>query len=95
LYFIIDPNKGIQDLFNKALRAVGDPDHRFQEDALRLLRALRFVNVINNQLKKKKTDATLFDFDKATWNALKKNHHLIENIAKERIKDEIVKVFKK
>lgn len=95
IYFIIDPNKGIQDLFDRTLRAVGDPDHRFQEDALRLLRALRFVNIINHQLKKKESDATLFDFDKATWNALKKNHHLIEHIAKERIKDEIVKVFGK
>ncbi|MDD3263056.1 MAG: HD domain-containing protein [Candidatus Absconditabacteria bacterium] len=94
-YFIIDPNKGIQDLFNRTLRAVGDPDNRFQEDALRLIRALRFVNVLNHQLKSKKSDSTLFDFDKATRNALKRNHHLIENIAKERIKDELIKIFTK
>lgn len=94
-YFIIDPNKGIQDLFNRTLRAVWDPDHRFQEDALRLLRALRFVNVLNHQLKLKKTDATLFDFDKTTRNALKRNHHLIEHVAKERIKDELIKIFSK
>lgn len=95
MYFIIDPNKGIQDLFEKKLCAVGDPDHRFQEDALRLLRGLRFVNVLNNQLKQKKSDTTLFDFDKATRNALKKNHHLLEHVAKERIKDEIIKIFSK
>ncbi len=90
--FIIDPNKWIQDLFAKKLRAVGDPNHRFQEDALRLLRAIRFVNVINHQLKKEK-NALFFDFDKATWNAIKDNHHFIEHIAKERIKDEIIKIF--
>lgn len=95
IYFILDPNKWIQDLFSRTLRAVGDPDHRFQEDALRLLRALRFVNVLNHQLKNKTIDATLFDFDKATRNALKRNHHLIENIAKERVKDELVKIFGK
>jgi tRNA nucleotidyltransferase (CCA-adding enzyme) len=95
MYFIIDPNTWIQDLFNRKLRAVGDPDHRFQEDALRLLRAIRFVNVLNHQLKKKEPNTTLFDFDKATWNAIKKNHHLLENIAKERIKDELVKIFSK
>lgn len=95
MYFIIDPNKGIQDLFEKKLRAVGDPDHRFQEDALRLLRGLRFVNVLNHQLKQKKSDTTLFDFDKATRNALKTNHHLLEHVAKERIKDEIIKIFSK
>jgi tRNA nucleotidyltransferase/poly(A) polymerase len=56
---------------------------------------LRFVNVLNHQLKSKKSDSTLFDFDKATRNALKRNHHLIENIAKERIKDELIKIFTK
>lgn len=94
-YFIIDPNKWIQDLFDRTLRAVWDPDHRFQEDALRLIRALRFVNVLNNQLKLQKSNSTLFDFDKITRNALKRNHHLIENIAKERIKDELIKIFTK
>jgi tRNA nucleotidyltransferase (CCA-adding enzyme) len=92
-YFIIDPNKGIQDIAHRTLRAVGNPDHRFQEDALRLLRAIRFVNVLNHQLKSKQSDASLFDFDKSTWNAVKKNHHLIEYVAKERIKDEIIKIF--
>jgi len=94
-YFIIDPNKWIQDLFDKKIRAVWNPNNRFQEDALRLLRWLRFVNVLNNQLKQKKSDSTLFDFDKPTRNALKKNHSLIENIAKERIKEELVKIFSK
>lgn len=94
-YFILDPNQGIQDLYNKKLRAVGDPEHRFQEDALRLLRALRFVNVINYQLRQKKSNTPLFDFDKQTRNALKNNYQLLKNIAKERIKDELIKVFDK
>lgn len=36
---------------------------------------------------------TLFDFDKATWNSVKKNHELVKNVAKERIKEEIMKAF--
>jgi len=47
---LIDPYKGIQDLINGKLKCVGNPDERFQEDALRLIRAIRFVNVINQKL---------------------------------------------
>ncbi|MEI6671976.1 MAG: HD domain-containing protein [bacterium] len=36
---------------------------------------------------------TLFDFDKATWNSVKKNHALVQHVAKERIKEEIMKAF--
>ena len=51
LRFIIDPNMGIQDLAKRKIRAIGDPDTRFTEDALRMIRGIRFVNVINEKLK--------------------------------------------
>lgn len=91
--FIIDPHQGIQDLENKKLRAVGSPEKRFQEDALRLLRALRFVNVCNQKLQDTDISLQLFDFDKETWNALKQHKDLLRTIAKERIHEELVKVF--
>ncbi len=50
LQILIDPAQGIQDLIAKKLKTVGNPDTRFQEDALRLLRGLRFVNVLNQKL---------------------------------------------
>ena len=98
---IVDPALWIQDIFNKKLQTVGNPDTRFQEDALRLLRALRFVNVINEKLQKqaewKPADPTnkvkLFDYEPDTWKSVKRNHDLLKNIAKERIKEELVKAF--
>jgi len=50
LQFIIDPYEGINDLINRKLKAVGNPDDRFNEDALRIIRAVRFVNVVNQKL---------------------------------------------
>lgn len=95
LYFIIDPNQGIQDIINKRISCVGEPDVRFQEDALRLIRWIRITNILNHKLKNKNKNAELFDFEKSTWNSIKKNHKLIAKIAKERIKDELTKAFKK
>lgn len=99
---LIDPHKWIHDSVNKKLKAVGDPDKRFNEDALRIIRAIRFVNVLNEKLKiaecwqklpKIAEKISLFDFDKATRNSVKKNHELVKNVAKERIKEEIMKSF--
>lgn len=50
LHIIIDPAFGLQSLIKRRLETVGNPDQRFREDALRLLRALRFVNVLNQKL---------------------------------------------
>ncbi len=99
LKFIIDPSQGIQDIIKRKLRAVGDPDKRFTEDALRMIRALRFVSVINEKLKSwevkmaKGEAVVLFDFVKETWNSIKKNSALLDHVAKERIKDELSKAF--
>ena len=98
LRIVVDPHKGIHDSINRKLKAVGDPDIRFTEDALRIIRAIRFVNVLNEKLKSKKIKTAknktmLFDFDKATRNSVKKNHARIQHVAKERIKEEIMKAF--
>lgn len=81
IHIIIDPHNGIQDLIDRKLQAVGDPDTRFQEDALRVIRWLRFAIALQ------------CDFEKKTWTALQKNGHLIRTIAKERIKHECDKAF--
>ena len=81
IHLILDPHNGIQDLLNKKIRAVGVADKRFQEDALRVIRALRFSIALE------------FDLEKNTWTSLQKNAHLIRQVAKERIKQESDKVF--
>lgn len=86
--FLIDPFWGIQDLSEWVLRAVGDAERRFHEDALRILRWVRLVNILNQKL-----ISTWFDFHKETWNAMKKLSWLVSWLAKERLHQEIVKVF--
>ena len=80
-HLILDPHHGIQDLINNKIRAVGNPDRRFQEDALRVIRALRFAVALG------------CDIEKHTRTSIQKNAHLIRQIAKERIKQECDKVF--
>jgi len=77
----IDPFGGIEDLNKKILRAVGDPTERFQEDALRLMRAIRF----NAQLG--------FAIEKNTAAAIQENAAGLEFIAKERIAEELNKLL--
>jgi poly(A) polymerase/tRNA nucleotidyltransferase (CCA-adding enzyme) len=77
---IIDPYKGQEDLENKLLRTVGNPHERFQEDGLRILRAVRIGNYVG------------FEIDSATEKALTEESHLLSNIAKERIRDEFNKI---
>jgi len=78
---ITDPFSGQTDLKNKIIRAVGEPEKRFSEDALRMLRAVRFAVELN------------FEIEKKTEEAIKKHSHLLEIIAKERIRDEFVKII--
>lgn len=78
---IIDPYNGQQDINNKLIKAVGDPKIRFQEDALRLMRAIR----IGAEL--------FFEIDTKTFDAIKQNAHLIKEVAEERIRDELVKLL--
>ena len=93
---IIDPHKWIQDIINRKIKCVWEPQKRFTEDALRIIRALRFVSVLNQKLKDNQWDKpkiTLFDIDTDTWKAIKELANLVSNISKERIHDELMKVF--
>ncbi len=78
---LVDLYKGQEDLADKIVRTVGDPDERFAEDGLRILRAVRIANYIG------------FKMDKKTEEAVKKNSDLLSKIAKERIRDEFVKII--
>ena len=77
---LIDLFKGQEDLNNKYIRAVGNPDERFSEDALRMMRAVRIASELGYKIEEK------------TLQAIKKNAALINKIAKERIKDELFKI---
>jgi len=79
---IIDPFGGQEDLKKKIIRAVGNPDDRFSEDGLRLFRAVRIAAQL------------AFTIEEKTFNSIKKQAHLIEKIAKERIKVELFKLLK-
>ena len=78
---LIDYFNGIDDLNNKLIRCVGDPDTRFKEDALRMLRAIRFSCQLD------------FTIESTTFDAIIKNSKLINNISKERIRDELCKIL--
>ncbi len=77
----IDPFGGQEDIKNKIIRAVGEPDKRFNEDALRLMRAIRFAVQLN------------FDIEKKTAEAIRNNSNDIVAISKERIRDEFIKII--
>lgn len=100
LNIIIDPQYWIQDMINKKIRTVWNPDNRFGEDSLRIIRWARFVNTLNQKLEKFENDDLnnilnlYFDFDKETRQSMKRNFFLVEHIAKERLKIELDKVFK-
>jgi len=79
-YEFIDPYGGQKDLKDKIIRAVGNPDERFNEDALRLMRAVRFSAEFG------------FEIENKTAEAIKKHAGLFEMIAKERIRDEFIKI---
>lgn len=79
---LFDPYQGIADLQKKIIRAVGDPNKRFQEDALRLMRAVRFATELG------------FFIEEETRKAIIKNSHLLEKIARERIRDEFLKIIR-
>lgn len=78
---IIDPFDGRKDLENKIVRAVGDPAKRFKEDALRLMRAIRFASQLG------------FSIEADTLSAIQHDAKLLENIAFERIRDELLKIL--
>ena len=79
---ITDLFGGQEDLRKKLIRCVGNPEERFREDALRLIRAVR----IATQLR--------FVIEEKTFLAIKKNANLIKDISGERIRDELFKILR-
>ncbi len=82
---IIDPFNGQKDIKNKIIRAVGKAEKRFSEDALRLMRAVRFATTLDSN--------KVWEIEKATKEAIQKNAHLLSFISKERIRDELMKMI--
>jgi tRNA nucleotidyltransferase (CCA-adding enzyme) len=78
---IIDPFNGNRDLAEKRIITVGKPHERFHEDALRMMRALRFVSQLD------------FELEQATFDSLKENAQIISEIAVERILVEFEKLM--
>jgi tRNA nucleotidyltransferase (CCA-adding enzyme) len=77
----VDYFGGLEDLKNRKIRAVGDPNLRFHEDALRMMRAIRFSAQLG------------FDIEDTTLKAIGSNSALITNISSERIRDELNKTL--
>ena len=78
---LIDPMSGLNDLKNKVIRAVGNPDERFNEDPLRMIRAIRFATRLN------------FKIENDTKNAILSNVESISSLSKSRLRDELGKVL--
>lgn len=77
----VDPFGGQKDLKNKVLRAVGNPSQRFREDALRILRGMRFGSRFRLQP------------EPATWDAMIQLAPLLDKIAHERVFEELCKLL--
>lgn len=78
---LIDPYGGKEDLYNHIIRCVGNPDDRFKEDGLRIMRAIRFVLQFN------------YSFEFNTELSIERNIHLLSKISKERISSELIKLI--
>ena len=78
---VIDHVGGLQDLQNHVIRAIGDPAERFEEDHLRMLRAVRFAARFG------------FEIEAATLGAIRSLHSRIARVSSERIRDELVRIL--
>ena len=78
---IIDLMGGIKDIKSKLIRVVGDVNKKLEEDALRILRCVRFATKLK------------FRIDYKTKNAIKKNAYLLKNLSYQRKKEELDKIF--
>lgn len=77
---LVDLFKGKEDLEKGVVRAVGDPQERFTEDSLRMMRAARFATTLE------------FKIEEKTKKAIKENAELLKRISNERIRDELLKI---
>ncbi len=77
----VDLFGGIEDIKHRLIRGVGDPDKRFKEDALRMMRAIRFSAQLD------------FRIEPETYKAIKANSALIKNVSIERIREEFFRLI--
>ena len=78
---VLDWVGGQKDLKKKIIRAIGDPKKRFTEDKLRMLRAVRFASVLG------------FKIESKTFASIKRLSKKISEVSKERVRDELIKMF--
>ncbi len=78
---IIDKLNGIKDLKKRLITTIGDPDEKFKEDALRMMRAIRFASVLE------------FLIDEKAKKAIRNNRELLRGLSYERKKEELNKIF--
>lgn len=78
---IIDPSQGINDLNKGIIRIIGDAQQKFNEDSLRILRAIRFSTILD------------FDIDESLLKDIKKYSYLVSSLSKFRITEELKKIF--
>lgn len=78
---LVDLFHGEEDLKQKVIRAVGNPSERFSEDALRMMRAVRLATVLD------------FKIEEKTKKAIQECSQLLEEISKERVRDEFLKII--
>ncbi|MGI6710096.1 MAG: CCA tRNA nucleotidyltransferase [Bacilli bacterium] len=77
----IDYFNGLNDINQKNIKTVGNSNSRFEEDALRIMRALRFSVNLD------------FKIEEETKKGILNNYHLVKNISKERVRDELIKML--
>lgn len=80
-FSVIDWVGGMKDLKRRIIRAIGDPDIRFQEDPVRMMRAIKFSSRLD------------FTIEKKTWAAIKRHHACILNAAMPRVCEEVFRLF--
>ncbi len=78
---IVDRFQGREDLKNKIIKTVGEPSDRIEEDALRMMRAIRLASQLN------------FKIEKKTLSTIQKKANNLKNISKERIQEEFKKII--
>ncbi|MDO5445730.1 MAG: CCA tRNA nucleotidyltransferase [Eubacteriales bacterium] len=78
---VVDPYHGIDDIFSGMIKCVGDPGKRFEEDALRMLRAFRFSSRFG------------FPIEEKTFCAIREKAPLVFSLSAERIRDELEKIL--
>jgi len=82
-FSIIDYVGGRKDLKSRLIRAIGDPDIRFQEDPIRILRGIRLAATLD------------FKVEESTWEAMKRQRYRILECAVSRIREEVMKILRR